>query len=163
MAETKVAIFAGGCFWCLQPPFDKASGVIRTEVGYTGGRIKNPSYEQVSQGDTGHREAIAIHYDPKIIRYPQLLEIFWDNIDSGDAEGQYADRGFQYTTAIYVKDEQERQQAETSKAAREKQSGKKVATVIEDAATFYPAEDYHQEYYKKNSLRYQLYKQGSGR
>ncbi len=164
MAETtKTAVFAGGCFWCLEPPFDNAKGVKETIVGYTGGKVKNPTYEQVSTGKTGHREAIEVKYDPAVITYTQLLDIFWNNIDVTDAGGQYADRGSQYTTAVYVQGDEERRQAEESKAALEKKIGKNVATVIEPAAEFYPAEDYHQEYYKKNSLRYQMYKHGSGR
>lgn len=162
-AEIKTAVFAGGCFWCLEPPFDNASGVTETEVGYTGGAAETATYEQVGQGDTGHREAIRITYDPTTITYPELLEIFWNNIDPLDAGGQYADRGFQYTTAIYFSSDVERDAAEASKAALEKKLGRSVPTVIEAAKPFYPAEDYHQEYYRKNPLRYKLYKHGSGR
>jgi peptide-methionine (S)-S-oxide reductase len=163
MTETKTAILAGGCFWCLEPPYDNADGVLNTEVGYTGGSVPNPTYEEIGTGKTGHREAIRITYDPEKISYAELLDIFWNTIDVDDAGGQYADRGFQYTTAIYVANEEERQIAEESKAALEKKSGKKVATVIEKAAVFYPAEDYHQDYYQKNPVRYKMYKYGSGR
>jgi peptide-methionine (S)-S-oxide reductase len=162
-AETKTAILAGGCFWCLEPPFDKARGVTETQVGYTGGEARTATYEQVGHGDTGHREAIRITYDPTKVTYPELLEIFWNTIDPTDADGQYADRGFHYTTAIYVNSAEERDAAEASKAAWEKKLGKPIPTIIEDAKPFYPAEDYHQEYYKKNSLQYNLYKHGSGR
>ena len=165
-AESKqeaLAIFAGGCFWCLQPPFDKEPGVLETVVGYTGGTVKDPTYEQVSSGTTGHREAVAIHYDPAKLSYARLLDIFFDNIDPYDASGQFVDKGSQYTTAIYVDNEAERAAAEAAIAGLEAKSGKKVATVIAPRVDFYPAEEYHQDYYKKNPLRYQMYKKGSGR
>jgi peptide-methionine (S)-S-oxide reductase len=161
--ETKSVVLAGGCFWCLEPPYDNAEGVKKTTVGYIGGKKETANYEAVSEGNTGHREAIKVEYDPKVIAYEALLEIFWKNIDPADAKGQYADRGFQYTTAIYAADETERKLAESSKAGWERKSEKPVATVIEDAKEFYPAEDYHQEYYKKNEVRYNVYKHSSGR
>lgn len=161
--DTKSVVLAGGCFWCLEPPYDNAKGVKKTTVGYIGGKKETANYDAVGGGDTGHREAIKVEYDPKKISYEEILDIFWNNIDPADAKGQYADRGFQYTTAIYAADETERGLAESSKAAWERKSGKPVATVIEDAKEFYPAEDYHQEYYKKNELRYNLYKASSGR
>lgn len=158
-----LAILAGGCFWCLEPPFDNTQGVLETVVGYTGGTVENPSYEQIGTGTTSHREAIAVHYDPDKVDYATLLKVFFENIDPFDAQGQYVDKGPQYTTAVYYRDEAQKQAAQAAIAAIETESGKKVATVIEPAATFYPAEEYHQDYYKKNPLRYGMYKKGSGR
>lgn len=164
-AEThsRIATLAGGCFWCMEPPFDQAEGVAATIVGYTGGRVENPSYEQISTGNTGHREAVEIHYDPEMISYPQLLEIFWNTIDPHDEGGQYVDRGSQYTTAIYYHSEEQKNQAIASKAALEQKTGNKVATEILPAVSFYPAEEYHQDFYQKKPTHYQNYKKGSGR
>jgi len=164
-AEPVQVVFAGGCFWCMQPPFDNTPGVLATEVGYAGGHVPNPTYEQVSRGDTGHLEVIRVTYEPSIVSYSQLLDIFWHNIDPTQGDGQFVDRGPQYHSAIFVGSDEERRLAEASKAALEA-SGKfasPIATDIRDAATFYPAEDYHQQYYRKNGLHYQMYKQGSGR
>ena len=161
---TKTAIFAGGCFWCMQPSFDAMAGVVSTTVGYTGGHVENPTYEQVSTDTTGHYEAIAITYDPSSVSYEQLLPIYWENIDPLDAGGQLADRGQHYQTAIFYADEAQKTAAETSKQTIEaKFAPKPVATKILPAKTFYPAEDYHQKYYQKNKLRYNAYKYGSGR
>lgn len=161
--KIETAIFAGGCFWCLEPPFDAIDGVIETTVGYTGGVVENPTYEQVTSGRTGHREAIAIAFDPAKVSYERLVRTFFENIDPFDENGQFADKGPQYTTAIYAADDAQRQVAEAVKDELAANFGKPIATEIEQAAPFYAAEDYHQEYYEKNPLRYNLYKHGSGR
>jgi peptide-methionine (S)-S-oxide reductase len=164
-AERAVAIFAGGCFWCMEPPFDALPGVLATTSGYTGGSVVNPSYEQVSSGRTGHIEAVKIEYDPKRVSYAQLLEVFWRNVDPTDAGGQFCDRGPQYATAIFTSGDD--QQAEAT-AAKEKLAAshvlsKPVVTPIRPAGPFYAAEDYHQDYYQKNPLRYKVYRSGCGR
>ncbi len=159
------AIFAGGCFWCIQPYFDKAPGVIQTFVGYAGGKEANPTYKQVSAGETGHREALEVTYDPAKISYEKLLEIFWQNINPVQTDGQFFDVGDQYTTAIFYTSEQQKTAAETSKDALAK-SGKfqkPIATVILPATTFWPAEEYHQKYYEKNRMAYGMYHFTSGR
>lgn len=163
MAETKTAVFAGGCFWCLEPPFDNTEGVTKTVVGYTGGSAETANYEAVGQKNTGHREAIEVTYDAEKVTYPELLEVFFTNIDPLDESGQYADKGPQYTTAIYYHNDVEKAANEAAIAAWSKKLGKPVATVNEAAKPFYSAEDYHQEYYQKNPLRYNAYKYGSGR
>lgn len=161
---TQTAIFAGGCFWCMQPDFDMEDGVISTSVGYTGGSRPNPTYEEISKGTTGHYEAIRITYNPDKITYQKLLDIYWRNIDPFDAEGQFADRGPQYKTVIFYAGDDQKKIAEQSKSAlATRNPGKPVATSILPAATFYEAEDYHQRYYEKNALRYNMYKHGSGR
>ncbi len=161
--QEALAIMAGGCFWCLEPPFDNQTGVNETISGYIGGHVPNPTYEDIGTGQSGHREAIAIHYDPTKVDYTTLINIFFETIDPFDATGQFVDKGHQYTTAIYVASPQEETIAKAAIAAIEKKSGKKVATVIEPLSEFFPAEEYHQDYYKKNPLRYKLYKKGSGR
>ncbi len=161
--NTETAIFAGGCFWCMEPPFDAAEGVVKTTVGYTGGKVENPTYEQVVSKTTGHYEAIEVVYDPARTSYEKLLGIFWENIDPADAGGQFADRGQSYHTAIFYRDEAQKLAAEASKAAVAKKLGQPIATAIIAASAFYPAEDYHQEYYKKNAVHYNAYKYGSGR
>jgi methionine-S-sulfoxide reductase len=161
----QIATFAGGCFWCMQPPFDNLQGVVSTEVGYTGGHVKNPTYEMITQGNTGHYEAMRVVYDPDVISYEKLLETFWHNIDPTQADGQFADRGSQYHTAIFYHDEQQKLLAEASKLELER-SGKfnsSIVTRIIKVDVYYPAENYHQDYYQKNSLHYERYKQGSGR
>ncbi len=161
----KKAAFAGGCFWCMQGPFDRLGGVIDTDVGYTGGEIENPKYEEVASGRTKHAEAIIVTYDPDKIGYEQLLDVFWMNIDPTDDGGQFADRGYQYRTAIFYHNEEQKALAEASKGRLEK-SGKfkkPIVTNIEPANEFYRGEEYHQEYYKKNPIKYKLYKYGSGR
>ncbi len=160
---TVTAVFAGGCFWCMEPPFDKLPGVVATTSGYTGGQKMNPTYEQVSAGDTGHVEAVQITYDPKQVGYEKLLEVFWRNVDPLDKAGQFCDRGSTYTTAIFYANEEQKQLAEQSKTAIEKKLGKPVVTAIRPAATFYAAEDYHQDYYQKNPLRYKYYRYSCGR
>jgi len=160
-----VAVFAGGCFWCMEPPFDKLDGVTATTSGYTGGVKPNPTYEQVSAGSTGHLEAVRVEYDPARITYERLLEVFWRNIDPLDAHGQFCDKGEQYLSAVFVADDQQRAAAEASKVALER-SGKlpgPIVTRILPAAPFYPAEEYHQDYYRKNPLKYSYYRWGCGR
>jgi peptide-methionine (S)-S-oxide reductase len=160
-----VAIFAGGCFWCMEPPFDKLDGVVATTSGYTGGTTVNPRYEDVGSGRTGHYEAVRVDYDPAKVSYATLLETFWHNIDPLDAQGQFCDKGPMYRSVIFPVDEAQRAAAEASKAALEK-SGKlpgKVVTQILPAGPFYAAEDYHQDYYKKNSLKYSYYRWSCGR
>ena len=164
-AERGVAIFAGGCFWCMEPPFDKLDGVTATISGYTGGTKADPTYKEVTSGTTGHYEAVRIEYDPARITYERLLEVFWHNIDPLDGIGQFCDKGSQYLSAIFVLDDRQRALAEASKAALEK-SGKlpgRIVTRILPSATFYPAEDYHQDYYRKNPLKYAFYRRGCGR
>ena len=159
------ATFAGGCFWCMQPPYDKLEGVISTTVGYTGGTKKNPTYDEVSMGTTGHAEAVEIVYDSSKTRYLQLLDVFWRSIDPTTRNQQFADRGTQYRTAIFYHSEEQKRLAIASKEKLEK-SGKfkePIVTEVVPASTFYPAEDYHQEYYKKCPIPYQLYHVGSGR
>jgi len=159
------ATFAGGCFWCMEPPFDKLAGVVSTTSGYTGGQVKNPSYEQVSAGGTGHAESVRVVYDPAKVSYQKLLDVFWHNVDPLDAAGQFCDKGHQYRTAIFYHDDEQRRLAEASKAALEA-SGRlrqPIVTEIVPAATFYPAEDYHQDYYQKNPIRYRFYRYGCGR
>lgn len=159
------ATFAGGCFWCMEPPFDKLEGVISTISGYTGGDLKNPSYEQVSMGGTGHFESVQIEYDPHKVSYSELLDVFWHNIDPTDGGGQFCDRGSQYRSAVFYHSEDQRRLAEESKADLQARGmlPKPIVTEILPASTFYRAEDYHQDYYKKNPIRYRLYRRGCGR
>jgi peptide-methionine (S)-S-oxide reductase len=159
----RVAIFAGGCFWCVEADFDKVPGVISTTSGYTGGQEPNPTYEQVSSGATGHYEAVRIVYDPGKVSYPQLLDVFWRNIDPHDATGQFCDKGGQYRAAIFVQTDAERQLAEGSKAAVADRLKARVVTEVLQAGSFYPAEDYHQDYYRKNPLKYRFYRATCGR
>lgn len=162
-AEYKSAVFAGGCFWCLEAPFDALPGVIETESGYTGGSVSNPTYEQVSSGTTGHVEAMRVVYDPQKISFEKLLEVFWRNIDPTDGGGQFCDRGPQYRSAIFFADPEEEALAKRDKARLEESMGMRIATEILPGAEFYSAEEYHQDYYKKNPLRYHFYRQGCGR
>ncbi|OEU56933.1 MAG: peptide-methionine (S)-S-oxide reductase [Desulfuromonadales bacterium C00003096] len=164
-ANTELAIFAGGCFWCMEPPFEKHPGVLSVTSGYTGGQKLNPTYHEVSAGGTGHTEAIEIVFDPDQISYPQLLEILWMNIDPTDGNGQFVDRGNQYRSAIFYLNQEQRLLAEASKQDLEKSGrfDKPIVTEIVAASTFYLAEDYHQDYYKKNPLRYKFYRYNSGR
>ena len=160
-----VATFAGGCFWCMEPPYDKLPGVVATISGYTGGAKVNPTYQEVSSGTTGHAEAVQVVYDPKKVTYEQLLDVFWHNVDPTVKDRQFCDGGSQYRTGIFYHDEAQRKAAEASKAALEKSKPFKQALVtpIEMANAFYPAEEYHQDYYKKNPVRYQIYRSGCGR
>jgi peptide-methionine (S)-S-oxide reductase len=161
--ERARATFAGGCFWCMEPPFDKLPGVLSTTSGYTGGSTTAPTYEQVSAGRTGHAEVVEIVYDPGKVTYAQLLEVFWRNIDPLTANAQFCDVGSQYRAAIFVHDETQRRLAEESKRAVARTLGKDVVTEIVAASRFWPAEDYHQDFYKKNPIRYNLYRAGCGR
>jgi methionine-S-sulfoxide reductase len=159
------ATFAGGCFWCMEPPFDELEGVVETTSGYTGGKVPNPSYEQVSYGGTGHLEAVEVAYDPEKISYEKLLEVFWRSIDPTDSKGQFCDRGEQYGTAIFFHDEEQRRLAEESKQ-KLIDSGrleKSIVTPVRPASPFYAAEAYHQDYYKKNPIRYKFYRSRCGR
>ena len=162
---TKTAVFAGGCFWCMQPPFDKAKGVVKTVVGYCGGGEVNPTYEQVSAKKTGHRESVQVTYDPAQTSYAELLEIFWRQINPTQASGQFADIGLPYKSAIFYANDGEKKLADSSKEALAK-SGKFSQPIVTDIlplAPFYPAEEYHQNYYQKNPADYKAYYVGSGR
>jgi peptide-methionine (S)-S-oxide reductase len=163
--ETATATFAGGCFWCMQPPFDKLDGVLSTTVGYTGGEEEDPTYEEVSSGRTGHAEAIRIEYDPDRVSYEELLKVFWRNIDPTVKDRQFCDVGSQYRSAIFYESEEQKAAAERSRTALEANRPFEGAIVTEivEAGVFYPAEDYHQDYYKKNSIRYKYYRWGCGR
>ncbi len=167
VSENKLekATFAGGCFWCMEPPYDKLDGVISTTSGYCGGKEKNPTYKQVSAGGTGHAEAVEIVYDPSRISYAELLDVFWRNVDPTQKDGQFADTGAQYRTAIFYHNEEQRRLAETSKKelGNSGRFNKEIVTEIVAATPFYRAEEYHQDYYKKNPLRYKFYRYGSGR
>ncbi len=161
----KTATFAGGCFWCMEPPFENIKGVVDAVAGYSGGHVENPTYEQVTSGTTGHYEAVQVTYDPELVSYPELLDVFWRQINPTDDGGQFADRGTQYFTAVFYHDEQQRAQAEKSKKALDASGifDNPLITAILPAKVFYKAEEYHQDYYKKNVLRYSMYKAGSGR
>ena len=160
---TALATFAGGCFWCMVHPFDELPGVVSVTSGYTGGHKVNPTYEEVSAGGTGHVEAVQIVYDPAKIRYEKLLDVFWRNVDPLDDGGQFCDRGSTYRSEIFYHGEEQKRLAEQSKNSVEKQLKHPVVTEIRPAATFYAAEDYHQDYYKKNPLRYKFYRYNCGR
>lgn len=160
---TKTAIFAGGCFWCMEPQFAGVEGVSKVVSGYTGGHTKNPTYEQVSTGKTGHVEAIEVTYDPAKVSYSRLLDIFWDNIDPLDENGQFCDKGSQYLAGIFTTDDEQMKLAQESKEAAARKFGKPVATIIKPASAFYPAEDYHQEFYIKSKDHYKRYRAGCGR
>jgi len=163
--KTKEAVFAGGCFWCSESDFEKVEGVIEVVSGYTGGHVPDPTYEQVSAGSTGHIESVKVIYDPEKTTYKKLLEVFWRHVDPTDAGGQFVDRGSQYRSAIFYTTEEERQLAEASKKklAASGPFKKSIATDILWLGPFYPAEAYHQDYYKKNPIRYNWYRSGSGR
>ena len=161
--ELAKATFAGGCFWCMEPPFDALDGVVSTTSGYTGGHTANPTYEQVSAGKTGHTEAVEIVYDPRKVTYARLLEVFWRNIDPLTANAQFCDTGSQYRAAIFVHDETQRKLAEASKDAVAQRLQKPIVTEITAASQFWPAEEYHQDYYKKNPIRYKFYRTSCGR
>jgi peptide-methionine (S)-S-oxide reductase len=160
-----IATFAGGCFWCMEPPYDDLDGVISTTSGYTGGHKQNPTYEEVSTGTTGHTEAVQVVYDPKRISYERLLEVFWRNIDPVTPNAQFCDHGTQYRSGIFYHDAAQRRLADESKRALEASGRFKapIVTEIVAAGTFYPAEEYHQDYYKKNPIRYKFYRASCGR
>jgi peptide methionine sulfoxide reductase msrA/msrB len=159
------ATFAGGCFWCMEPPFEKLEGVRDVVSGYTGGRKANPTYEEVSSGSTGHLEAIEVTYDPSVVKYEKLLDLFWRNIDPTDSGGQFVDRGGQYRSAIFYHSEEQKKIAEASRRKLDASGifSKPVVTEILPASAFYKAEDYHQDYYKKSSIKYKFYRFNSGR
>lgn len=159
------AIFAGGCFWCMEPPFDKIDGVVSTTSGYTGGSKENPTYQEVSAGGTGHTEAVKIVYDPTKVTYDKLLNVFWHNIDPVTANAQFCDHGSQYRSAIFYGSPEEKRLAEASREALQKSGRfkKPIVTEVVQASTFYPAEDYHQDYYLKNPVRYKFYRYNCGR
>lgn len=157
------AVFAGGCFWCMEGPFEKLPGVISVESGYTGGKVPGPAYEAVSAGVTGHTEAIRVVYDPATVSYAALLTVFWHNIDPTQANGQFCDKGTQYRSGIFPGTADERQQAEQSKAEVGARLAAPIVTEITDRQTFWLAEDYHQDFYKKEPAHYSRYRQGCGR
>jgi len=163
--SSDIAIFAGGCFWCMEPPFDKIGGVISTTSGYTDGQVNNPTYKQVSGGGTGHTEALKVEYDSSIVSYEELLEVFWVNIDPVAENRQFCDAGSQYRSGIYYLDDRQKAAALAS-LKRLQGSGRfeqAIATEIKPATTFYPAEQYHQDYYIKNPIRYKFYRYNCGR
>ena len=164
-ANLAKATFAGGCFWCMEPPFDKLPGVVSTTSGYTGGKKLNPTYREVSDGETGHTEAVQIVYDPAKISYEQLLNVFWHNSDPTVKDQQFCDHGSQYRTGIFVHDDRQKKQADAAKAAlvKTKPFKAEIVTEITAASTFYPAEDYHQDYYLKNPVKYKFYRFNCGR
>ncbi|MBJ6726470.1 peptide-methionine (S)-S-oxide reductase MsrA [Geomesophilobacter sediminis] len=159
------ATFAGGCFWCMEHPFDELPGVVSVTSGYTGGTRKNPTYEEVSAGGTGHAESVQVVYDPSRISYQKLLDVYWHNIDPTVKDRQFCDVGHQYRSAIFYHNEEQRRLAEQSKRALEqhKPFAGPIQTEIVPASTFYPAEEYHQHYYKKNPIRYKFYRTNCGR
>lgn len=163
--KLEIATFAGGCFWCMEPPYDKLPGVEKITVGYIGGTKVNPSYEEVSSGSTGHTEAIQLEYDPDLISFEKLVEVFWKNINPTQSNGQFYDMGSQYRTGIFYHSDEQKKIAEESKKNLEKTGKFKdpIATEITKASVFYPAEDYHQKYYKKKPDHYKRYSIGSGR
>ncbi|MEM6677231.1 MAG: peptide-methionine (S)-S-oxide reductase MsrA [Pseudomonadota bacterium] len=161
--ETATAVFAGGCFWCVEADFDKLDGVLDTLSGYTGGALPNPTYERVTYEDTGHYEAVQITYDPAVIDYETLVTFFFRSVDPTDDGGQFCDRGDSYRTAIFVADAGERAAAEAAKAEAGDVLERKIVTPVLDATRFWSAEGYHQDYYEKNSLRYNYYRWGCGR
>jgi peptide-methionine (S)-S-oxide reductase len=162
---TAKATFAGGCFWCMEPPYDKVPGVISTTSGYMGGKTKNPTYESISSGMTGHAEVVQVEYDPSKVTYEKLLEVFWRNVDPTQRDGQFCDHGTQYRTAVFYHSEEQKKLALASKAALEKNKPFKgdIVTEVTAAPEFYRAEEYHQDFYKKNPTRYKVYRSGCGR
>jgi peptide-methionine (S)-S-oxide reductase len=162
-AKKAHAIFAGGCFWCMEAPFDQLPGVRSSTSGYAGGSVAKPTYEQVARGTTGHAEAVQILYDPKRVTYARLLDVFWRNIDPLDPGGQFCDRGSPYRSAIFYGDEEQRLEAEESKRRVAARLGRPVATEVLPAGPFYTAEEYHQDFYLRNPLRYHQYRIGCGR
>lgn len=163
--KTMHATFAGGCFWCMEPPFERVTGVISTVSGYSGGDEKNPTYEEVGSGRTGHAESVDVTYDPSVVSYATLVEVYWRSMNPTDAGGQFADRGKQYRPAIFYRNGEQKKITEDSKAKLEasKKYDKPIVIEITAFKSFYPAEDYHQDYYKKNPVRYHAYRMGSGR
>lgn len=162
-AAEKTAVFAGGCFWCMEKPYDQIEGVISTTSGFSGGQVENPSYKDVAYGNTGHIEVVRVIYDDEKTTYEKLLETYWPNVDPVDAGGQFCDRGHTYTTAIFYDDENQEQLARDSKKLAEAKLGQKIVTDIRPLENFYPAEDYHQDYYQTNELKYSFYRWKCGR
>jgi len=156
--EVRTAIFAGGCFWCMEKPYEELDGVVSAVSGYAGGNVPKPTYEQVSAGGTGHREVVQVTYDASKVSYERLLDVFWHNVDPFDAAGQFCDHGVQYTAAIFYGSEAEKQAAEASLDRWEKKFGRAVVTKVLPTAAFYPAEDYHQNFYKTHSVKYHFYR-----
>lgn len=159
----KTAIFAAGCFWCIEKEMESVDGVHDAVSGYTGGDTVNPTYEDVSTGKTGHKEAVQIIYDPEVVTYKELLDVFWKNVDPLNSKGQFCDVGTQYTSAIFYQNEQEKELAEKSKLVKEGMIKQSIITEILPAKTFYKAEEYHQQYYQKNPFRYKIYRNNCGR
>lgn len=163
LADTETAVFAGGCFWCMEEAFDKIEGVTKTTSGYTGGTTENPTYKEVGGGSTQHAEAVEVEYDTDIVDYNDLLYVFWRNIDPFVENRQFCDSGSEYRSALFPLDDAQREAAEASKVAVAEHFGEPIATEINAPATFYPAEEYHQDYHNRNPVRYRLYKNGCGR
>lgn len=164
--ETKRAVFAGGCFWCMEPPFQKLKGVVRTTVGYAGGKTQNPKYEDLKGGETGHLEVMEVLYRPSEISYAELLDVYWVNVDPYDGNGQFCDKGSQYKAAVFTSDASEKEEFRKSIARMAKSKGldpDRVKVELREAATFYKAEEYHQDYFRKNPIRYKYYRNGCGR
>ena len=162
--EYKKAYFAGGCFWCMEESFDKVKGVVKSISGYSGGHVKNPTYKQVIYKDTGHVEAIAVYYDPKLTSYEELLKVFWVNIDPFDANGQFCDKGKSYRSVVFYENLKQKKLIKNSIINIEKKfNKKKIVTLVWEFEKFYPAEDYHQNYYQNNFLKYLAYKSGCQR
>jgi len=159
----QLATFAGGCFWCMEPAFDKLDGVISTTSGYTGGRTKDPTYEQVTTGKTGHIESMQVRFDPSRVSYEELVWLFWHNVDPTQVNGQFCDKGNQYRTVIFVHNQDQQQIAQSTQKLVGDELGKRIATQIVAAGRFYPAEDYHQDYYRKNPTKYKFYRWNCGR
>jgi peptide-methionine (S)-S-oxide reductase len=162
-ANTATATFAGGCFWCMEAPFEKLPGVVSVTSGYTGGSVKNPTYEQVSAGGTGHAEAVQVVYDPSKTEYRTLLDVFWHNVDPLTPNAQFCDHGDQYRSAIFVHDEKQKEAADASKAEVQKRFDRPIVTQIAPAGAFWRAEEYHQKYHSKNPIRYKYYRWNCGR
>ena len=164
-SNTSIATFAGGCFWCVESDFEKVPGVNEVISGYVGGHVENPTYKQVSYGNTGHVEAVEVHYDPSVVTYDELLNAFWKQVDPTDNGGQFVDRGYQYSPFIFYSNEQQKVTAEKSRdaLAKSERYDKPLATDIKEVSQFWPAEEYHQDYYKKNPIRYNYYRYSSGR
>ena len=162
-SENKKAYFAGGCFWCMEESLDSVDGVLSSISGYSGGHLKNPTYQDVIYKDTGHVEAIEITYDPEIVSYEKLLNVYWRNIDPFDAEGQFCDKGKSYRSVIFFQNKLEKEFINKSFSNLEKTFNNKIVTLVWEFEKFYPAEDYHQDYYEKNFIRYLMYKKGCKR
>jgi len=162
-ANDAVATFAGGCFWCMEPPYDKLDGVKSTISGYMGGHVENPTYKQVTRGNTGHAEVVQVTYDPDVVSYETLLEVYWRNVDPFDGGGQFCDRGDSYRPEIFVHDEAQALAARQSKEDVAARFDRPIAVDVTEAPAFYPAEDYHQDYYEKNPVRYKYYRWNCGR